>query len=82
MDDNFFELGGHSLLATKVFARLTEALGIELPLHLVFEAPVFAAFAAAVLEELREAGVADDLLALLEELETMSDEEKKALLEG
>ena len=82
LEDNFFELGGHSLLATKVFARLTEALGVELPLHLVFEAPSFEAFAAAVLGHLRGLGVADDLLALLEELETMSDEEKKALLEG
>jgi amino acid adenylation domain-containing protein len=82
LDDNFFELGGHSLLATKVFARLTEALGVELPLHLVFEAPTFEAFAAAVLDHLRGLGVADDLLALLEELETMSEEEKKALLES
>jgi len=82
LDENFFELGGHSLLATKIFARLTEALGVELPLHLIFEAATLEAFAAAVLDHLSGLGVAGELLELLEELETMSEEEKKALLEG
>ncbi|WP_330231000.1 amino acid adenylation domain-containing protein [Nocardia sp. NBC_00508] len=55
-DDDFFELGGNSLIATQAVARLGSALGVRVPVALVFEASVVAKLAVRLGELARVSG--------------------------
>lgn len=81
--DSFFELGGHSLLATQFISRVREAFGVEVALRAIFEHPRVAELADHI-EALRRMGPSDvDTIAeLLGEVERLSDEEARALLDG
>lgn len=58
-DDDFFSLGGHSLRATSVIARLRSALGMDLPLSLIFEYPTLGTLSKAI-RELAPGGIAPE----------------------
>lgn len=80
--DNFFDLGGHSLLATQLVTRMQKALGADIGLRMMFEAPTVAQFAELLLNNRMKNIDEDSLAAMLQQLEGLSEDDIQAMLAG
>jgi acyl carrier protein len=78
--DNFFDLGGHSLLATQLMVLLSDRLGMEIPLRLVFDARDLADLADRIVEQQLEQVEDAEMAALVDEIGDLSPEEMRAML--
>ncbi len=73
--DSFFDLGGHSLSAVQVTMRIRQVFDVDFPMRLVFQAPTLIELAAKIDELVLEQVDSQELDALLNEIEQLSDEE-------
>jgi len=73
--DNFFELGGDSLLATRIIARVVQRLKVNISIRRLLDSPSVASMAEYALLALAEGSGAGALTLILNEIESMSDEE-------
>lgn len=80
--DNFFDLGGHSLAMTRVVSRVFQHFQLEIPLPSLFQTPTIADMRALITS--CQGNNSDDrrLTTLLEELESLSDEEASRQVGG
>jgi acyl carrier protein len=80
--DNFFELGGHSLLATRVIARLREALEVELPMQMIFQATTVRSLALLITNLLADSLRLTNSYEILDEVVACSDEASSQIDDG
>ena len=78
--DNFFDLGGHSLAATRVVSQVIEQFQLEIPLQALFQSPTVAEMASVIVEHQYKKLGKIDLENILNELESLSEEEAKRLV--
>jgi len=79
---NFFELGGHSLAAIQVISRIQNMFNVDMPLESLFESPTIEALASAVDHLYLQQQDSAELEALFNELEQMSDQQARDLLDA
>jgi acyl-coenzyme A synthetase/AMP-(fatty) acid ligase/acyl carrier protein len=78
--DNFFDLGAHSLTAMRVALQVTTAFRVELPLESLLQASTVAAMAALIVEQQGKTPADPILVKMLEEVESMSEEEAQRMV--
>jgi FkbH-like protein len=80
-DDRFFDLGGHSLLAVLLISKVQERLGVTLPVDDVYSGDMSLRHLAMKIDALSTGGMdSAEYDAMLAEIESLSDEEVRALL--
>ncbi|WP_269078843.1 non-ribosomal peptide synthetase [Pseudomonas syringae] len=79
-NDSFFELGGHSLTAVQLTLRIREETGVDVPLRVLFEQNSLMALADHINTLQLALYDADDLLALEQELASLSESDLLAIV--
>lgn len=77
--DNFFDLGGHSLAATRVVTRVLKKFQSDLPVKTLFDSPAVAEMALVIAEHGGKHLDEKALQEILDELDSLSDEEAQKL---
>ncbi len=80
LDEDFFDLGGHSLLAVQLLSRIRQETGVDLSLDIIYSGRLTVAGMAAAVE-LAQADP-EEVDRLLAEIDNLSEEELRALLES
>lgn len=79
--DNFFQLGGDSILAAQIINRIRDSMQVDLSFLIFFEQPTVASMAVKIAQTQAESVESAEILGILDNLESLSDEETQKLLD-
>ncbi|MFC1717667.1 AMP-binding protein [Candidatus Poribacteria bacterium] len=79
--DDFFDLGGNSLLATQIISRVINTFQVRVPLSALFRSPTVADMAVVLVHNMTEKAEIADIDKILSELEKLSEDELKMMLD-
>jgi acyl carrier protein len=81
IDDDFFELGGDSIKALRILSRIRDQFQVELPQSTLFSVQFTVIEMANLIDQYQlEAVDLDELAALVDELDALSDDDARAQL--
>jgi acyl-CoA synthetase (AMP-forming)/AMP-acid ligase II len=80
--DNFFELGGHSLLLTRMASSIRNVFQVNLTIPILFNGPTIVEMTEAIAVKQVERENADEMAHMLRELQQLSSDEVRSLLEA
>ncbi len=80
VEDSFFDLGGHSLLFMQLASQVRERFGVEVPLHVLFDAPTIEQLTVAMAASGLTGVAPDEADRLLREIAALSPAEAAAQL--
>ena len=81
IDDNFFQLGGDSILAAQIINRIRDSMQVDLSFVIFFEQPTVTNMALKIAQIQAETVESAEILDLMDELESLSEEEVEQLLD-
>lgn len=79
--DNFFQLSGDSILAAQIVNRVRDALQVELSFLIFFQQPTLSSMALKIAQMQAETVESDELVDMLADIQSLSDEEAQQLLD-
>jgi acyl carrier protein len=80
--DNFFQLGGHSLLLTRLASNIRTVFKVNLPIPTLFNGPTIVEMTEAIATKQVELESAAELAQMLGEIQQLSSDELRSLLEA
>jgi acyl carrier protein len=80
--DKFLEMGGDSLLAVRVLTQVIERFQVEMSIQSFLQSPTVAEMAVIVTQQSMKRAGKEEILRILAELESSSDEDAERRLSG